>query len=83
VHLGDVVAVLAVLDGQRVELEHLGQHLGGLPVDTRDVDPDKPFPAPEEVGQVLEAALGDPGVGDQVNIHPAAPSRPPKVAAGP
>ena len=44
---------------------------------------DSLIPALEEVGQVLEAALGDPGVGDQVNIHPAAPSRPPKVAAGP
>ena len=68
--------------GRRVHgLQHKVPHAFTVASDgTSIIDPDQ---VTAEVGQVLEAALGDPGVGDQVNIHPAAPSRPPEVAAGP
>jgi hypothetical protein len=70
VHLGHVVAVLAVLDGQRVELEHLAEHPEGLGVDLGHVDPDQPGSLLEELGELLDGALLDLAVGDQVDVHP-------------
>jgi hypothetical protein len=85
VHLGDVVTVLAVPDGQWVEAEYLGQQLNGLLIAGGDVDPDEPVLAFKQRPELVDGTLLDAGIRDQANIHtarplPLPPSGPPSWA---
>jgi hypothetical protein len=70
-HLGHGVALDAGLDRERVEAEDLPQHLGGLFVADRDVDPDQPVVPGEQLLQLPDRMLLDSFIGHEMNVHPA------------
>jgi hypothetical protein len=69
--LGHGVALDAGTDRQGVEPEHLGQHLGGLLIADRDVDPDQPIVAGQQLLQLPYPMLLDAFIGHEANVHPA------------
>ena len=61
-------------DRQRVEAEHLPQHLGGLLVADGDVDPDQPIVADQQLLQLPDRMLLGAFIGHEMKVHPLATS---------
>ena len=69
--LGHGVALDTRLDRQGVEAKHLPQHLSGLLVADRDVDPDQPVVAGQQLLQFSHPMLLDAFIGHEMHVHPA------------